>query len=136
MSVPNDPVGGQRLELAVSVEVDGQPVPSETLFGHLGAYLVAISTTLAERQLPVTLTSSCLGGPSGQTAVSHLLLAPGQAPLIEQRTADAEELPVWHAGRRRLLLDHAARWQAAISTLGHDCRVQVSDHALELADHC
>jgi amidase len=96
VSVPIDPVGGERLALAVRVEVDGRPVRSEMLLGHLGAYLVAISTTLAERQL---VTRSPSAAPTG-TVTHDLLVTPtvGQLPALhgtlqyEQPDSHHEEL--------------------------------------------
>lgn len=99
-------VAGQPLPIALNL--DRQPVRSETLLMADGPYTIALSTTLPDRA--IALHSTYLGSPqSPTTAISHLVLA-GPDTRTETVEVDGSQLPVDHA-RHHCLYHHLHRLQ-------------------------
>jgi hypothetical protein len=120
-----------RIELdSFHVEIAGAAVRSSTTIGSVGAYVVAVATTLPDQVLG--LTSCYLGQLDGAIAASHLRLGPDRYERLS-----AHVLPhAPHVGEhaRACLLDHSAELQQALADLtGQHVLVDVAASALERA---
>ena len=120
-----------RIELdSFHVEIGGTAVRSSTTIGSVGAYVVAVATTLPDQVLG--LTSCYLGQLDGAIAASHLRLGPDRYERLS-----AHVLPyAAHVGEhaRACLLDHAAELQQTIADItGDQVLVDVAAGALERA---
>lgn len=119
-----------RLELpALSVTVDGEPQRSSSTIGTIGAYIVAVATAVPGAG--VTLTSVYLGQIGGDTAATHLWLAPGQAARLDHRDLGAQ---IGDAHARNCMLDHAAELQQLLADLaGATVTIDIPPAALDRA---
>jgi hypothetical protein len=112
--------------------VDGRPVACTTQLAYGGAYQLTIWAVVPEHALE--LHSSYLGHPDGDTAISHLQLRPGTAPLTITHQRPGASLPVREA-RRLCLYDHLAALRDLVAEhTGGSATVDVADQALELVD--
>jgi hypothetical protein len=115
-----------RTLIPLQMTLDGQLERSETRAASAGAYVLVLSSVLADRA--VELHSVYLGHPGASTRVSHLLLAPGVSESDAcEHTADS--LPVITA-RRRCLYDHLQRLQEFLAQLGYTAQLPLADDAL------
>jgi hypothetical protein len=117
-----------RIELSgVEVRADEWSERCATAIENVSGYVVVVISVLQSRA--VTLVSSYLATLAGETAVSHMRLAPGRRTGFSQRML--ETMPgVTHP--RGCLLDHAAELRDALDELIEDeeVTVEVSEHAL------
>ena len=100
---------------------------SETLMPDAGSQVVVLSTTIATPKAPYSLHSTYVGQQGADTAATHLLLAPGQQPALDQRRTSARDLPVAADERQLCLFDHLQHLLAALIDDGHDVRMNVGD---------
>jgi hypothetical protein len=117
-----------RIELSgVEVRADGWSERCQTAIESMSGYVVAVISVLQSRA--VTLVSCYLATLAGETAVSHMRLAPGTPGRFSQRMLGAMPGET-HA--RACLLDHAAELRDALDELLDDeqVTVEVSEHAL------
>jgi hypothetical protein len=117
----------EECEIPLPIQIDGKPIRSQTLATTVGAYVLALSTTLPDQA--IDLHSTYTGHPHTGTLASHLLLARDsyQALATEHDHAD---LPLTHQ-RRRVLYDHLQRLQELLADLSIDARLQVDDRTVE-----
>jgi hypothetical protein len=112
--------------------VDGQPLGCTARLAYAGAYQVNIWTIVLE--LDAELHSSYLGHPEGNTAVAHMWLQPGAAPVTTSELRPGHEMPVREA-RRLCLYEHLAELRRLVAeATGKDATVDVADQALALLD--
>jgi hypothetical protein len=112
--------------------VDGRRVPCTTRLAYGGAYQLTIWTIVPT--LALELHSSYLGHPDGDTAVSHLQLRPGEAPLNVTDQRPGAWLPVREA-RRLCLYDHLAALRELIAEHTNEpVSIEIADQALERVD--
>ena len=117
---------GERQPLDMALVLDGRAVASETRYAEAGAYVLVLSSSVAE--LGVELHSTYVGHPGIETRVTHLTLG-GDGPQGAATEAVARpggELPVVFA-RRRCLFDHLQRLQDELSGIGHQAGIEVDD---------
>lgn len=120
-----------RLELeGVRVCVAGREERSSTSIANASAYVVIVITVLMDRA--VTLVSCYLANLGGETAVSHLLVAPGHSETFSQRVLSGL---TGQSHARACLLDHAAELRDVLAELEDRAKVSVDvdDCALQLA---
>lgn len=117
-----------RIELSgVEVRPDEWSESCQTAIESVSGYVVAVISVLQSRA--VTLASCYLATLAGETAASHMRLAPGRPAGFSQRML--ETMPgETHA--RACLLDHAAELRDALDELLEDeqVTVEVSEDAL------
>jgi Ca2+/Na+ antiporter len=112
----------------VTIAIDGRLQRSASTIATIGGYVVVVATALPE--LAVTLTSCYLGQIDGDSAASHLLLAPVYAAALEQHVLPGLQPGQTHA--RMCLLDHAAQLQRAIALLSDEAvQIDVGPLALQ-----
>jgi hypothetical protein len=112
--------------------VDGRGLECNGWLAYAGAYQLTIWTIVPE--LALELHSSYLGHPGGDTAVSHLQLRPGEAPLTVSDQRPGGALPVREA-RRLCLYDHLAALRDLVAEhTGGLVSVEITDQALERVD--
>jgi hypothetical protein len=123
----------ERLRLPdPELRVGGRRVRCSTQLGYLGAYQLALSSTVAD--FAIELHSSYLGHPDGHTAISHLQLRRAQPPTTHTGERPGSELPVREA-RRLCLYDHLAALRELLAEATEaSVTVQLPDTALELID--
>ena len=113
----------------VAVAIAQRAQRSSSHITAVGAYAIVVATTLPAQAL--TLTSAYLGAIDGDTAVSHLLLAPAAPAELEQHIVaglSGERHP------RACLLDHAAELQAVLCRrFDGGAQIDVGPVALERA---
>ena len=106
----------------------GNRVRTSTTVAGVGAYHVALATTLQDRG--IELQSFYTGHDRlGEASVTHLLLAPRGRELRTEPRRNSEIPVMW--ARRRCLYDHLQCLADWLRELGHDdVRIDVDDHAL------
>jgi hypothetical protein len=117
---------GERQPLDVELVLDGRSVASETRYAEAGAYVLVLSSCVAE--LGLELHSTYVGHPGVETRVTHLILgARGPQRAATEAVARPDgELPVVFA-RRRCLFDHLQRLQDELAGIGHQAGIDVDD---------
>jgi hypothetical protein len=114
----------------VEVRADEWSERCSAAIENVSGYVVVVISVLQSRA--ITLVSSYLATLAGETAVSHMRLAPGRRASFSQRMLEA--MPgATHP--RACLLDHAAELRDALDDLLEDeqVTVEVSEHALAQA---
>lgn len=121
----------KRAPLGVELTVDGDAVDAVTECASVGAYVLVLSTAVAERELPVDLHSTYVGHRDGETLATHLALLPGVSGgrLVSVRRP-AAALPVGEDDRSRCLYDHLQQLLALLEELGLSAAVRVGDDAV------
>ena len=120
-----------RVELSgVEVRADECSERCETAIESVSGYVVAVISVLPGRA--VTLVSCYLATLAGETAASHMRLAPGRPAGFSQRMLEAMAGET-HA--RACLLDHAAELRDALHDLLEDeqVTVELAEETLEQA---
>lgn len=118
-----------RRSLPVGFFTQRGHVAGSTLIAEAGANVAVISTALPD--VGLTLHSTYSGAPGVPTAVVHLALGPGPTA---QHVAELDEDAMPVVGQRhRCVPEHYAEVVARAAELGHELRIEVDDHALELA---
>jgi hypothetical protein len=120
-----------RVELSgVEVRADEWSESCETAIESVSGYVVAVISVLPSRA--VTLASCYLATLAGETAASHVRLAPGRPAGFSQRMPDGMS---GETRARACLLDHAAELRDALHDLLEDERVSVelAEETLERA---
>lgn len=131
-----------RRELpGLTVTVAGESHESSSTLASVGGYVVVVATTAP--RLRATLTSAYLGAIDGDTAATHLLLAPDRRPELLHRILPAAPLSAAStpggpqpetAHARSCVLDHAAELQQLLAELADDIvKIDVGPAALERA---
>jgi hypothetical protein len=121
---------GMQLELS-GVEVRGESWIERCActIENASAYVVTVITVIESRSL--SLVSAYVADLSGQTAVTHMRLAPGRAVSFEQRVM-GELAGVSHP--RACLLDHAAELRVLVEELLQEpVVVEIPEASLEHA---
>lgn len=118
----------------VTVSLAGSLVPSETRVVSAAAQVLVITTSLATPLAPYTLHSSYVGERDQPTAVTHLLLAPGDDPALSQHQHAAHLLPVADDERRLCLYDHLQLLLGALVDAGFDPGIEVADRSVAIVD--
>ena len=96
----------------------------------IGGYVVVLTTSV--RHFAVTVVSTYAGAIDGDTAVTHLRLAPHRTPELQQRVLSGSQPGETHAGG--CLLDHAAELQQLLITLTDEViSIVVSPDAIDSA---
>jgi len=113
----------------VTITIAGEKQRSSSTIATVGGYVVVVATALPAAG--ITLTSCYLGQIGGDTAATHLLLAPDDGAQFHHRIVSGE-LGEDHA--RACLLDHAAQLQAALTAEDLDVRIDVGQLALARAE--
>jgi hypothetical protein len=97
-----------RIQLdSLTIAIAGDTAPSSTTIGSVGAYVLAVATTLPDRAFG--LTSCYLARPGGQIAATHLQLNPDGTERLTAQVIPPPAHIAEHA--RACLLDHAAELQ-------------------------
>lgn len=121
--------------IPVVMSVDGSAVASETRAVSAAAEVLVLSTSLAAPQAPYTLHSTYVGQRGGPTAVTHLLLAPGNRHgVLKQHEHRTHELPVADDERQLILYDHLQRLLSALTDAGHQASVDVGDRSVSIVN--
>jgi hypothetical protein len=123
----------ERLRLPdPELRVGGRRVACTTQLGYLGPYQLALSSVVPD--FAIELHSGYLGHPDGHTAVTHLRLRPGEAPVTLARERPGAELPVREA-RRLCLYDHLAALRELLADATQaPVALELAESALELID--
>jgi hypothetical protein len=112
--------------------VDGRPAVCTSRLAYGGAYQLTIWTIVP--MLALELHSCYLGHPGGDTAVSHLQLRPGAAPLTVTDQRPGASLPVREA-RHLCLYDHLAALRELVAEhTSERVSVEIPDRAFERVD--
>lgn len=110
-----------RIELScVEVRADELSESCQTAIESVSGYVVAVISVLPSRA--VTLVSCYLATLAGETAASHMRLAPGTPARFSQRMLEAM---AGEAHARACLIDHAAELRDAVDELLEDTQVTV-----------
>lgn len=120
--------------LLVSVSLSGANAPSETLMPDAGPHVVVLCSTITTAVAPYSLHSTYVGQRGTETALTHLLLAPGRPPAVDQRRTSANELPVAADERQLCLYDHLQHLLAALIDDGHEARINVGDRTIAVVN--
>ena len=114
----------------ITISIGPNAQRSSSTIATVGGYVVVVATALRHHAL--TLTSCYLGQIDGDTAASHLLLAPDTQAVLDQRVLPGPQPGETHA--RGCLVDHAAELQAAIATITDEpVKIDIGLVALERA---
>jgi hypothetical protein len=121
-----------REKIPLTIAIDGQPVPSETLATSVGAYILVIETVLPDQA--IDLHSTYTGHTHVKTQATHLILTPElhEATTVEH---DHDHLPVMHA-RRTCLYDHLHQLQSLLQDHGINAQLPVEDDAIDAIERC
>lgn len=116
-----------RKKIPISITIDEQTVRSETLATRVGAYVVAIETTLADHA--IDLHSIYTGHKKTKTQATHLILTPtvSETATVEH---EHEAIPVMYA-KRRCLYDHLHRLQDLLQAHGAQAHIPIDEQAIE-----
>lgn len=119
-----------RLDLpGLAIAIADEPQRCSSTIGTIGAYIVGVATVLPAAG--ATLTSVYLGQIGGETAATHLWLAPEQLPRLDHRTLGQQP---GDAHARSCMLDHAAELQHLLAQLtGAAVTIDVTTAALDRA---
>lgn len=124
---------GERREIGLHVELDGERVASETTGVWAGPYVFVVSTVLPDRGLAFQLVSAFVGCRGVPTRVNHLTLGPvdRDPTLSVSDHAHASIDPM--TGGRECAYEHVHVLAERLRDLGHEVSIQVPDDAfLEL----
>lgn len=116
-------------QIPLRVELDGRPVPSETVYAQAGAYGLTIMTALPGPGLPVELHSTYVGHPGTPTHATHLRLGPAANASRLDTAEHAEHDICLVFTPRNAVYDHAHELIAFLSELGCHAAVDVPDGA-------
>ncbi|MDQ3849582.1 MAG: hypothetical protein M3296_03070 [Actinomycetota bacterium] len=105
----------------LAITIAGEDQHSSSTITAVGGYVVVVATALPTAA--VTLTSVYVGQIGGDTALTHLRLAPGRAAELHQRTLAGHQPGQTHT--RTCLLDHTAELQQLLAELT-DQRVSIA----------
>jgi hypothetical protein len=123
---------GVAVPLAPCVRLGGRLQRSETVYRPAGAYVVVLSTSLAN--LGVELYSTYVGHRGTDTQVIDLYLAPAGDRRSASRSFPQDTLPVVRE-RRLCLYDHLQQLQGFLQDLGYaDVRIDGLEPALALVE--
>ena len=124
-------IRGMQLELSgVEVRSESWIERCRCTIENASAYVVTVITVIESRSL--SLVSAYVADLSGQTAVTHMRLAPDRAASFEQRQVLGGFPGVSHP--RACLLDHAAELRALVEELVEDpVVVEIPEASLEHA---
>lgn len=111
----------------MSIQLDGEPVRSQTRATSVGAYVLVLDTVIPHEG--VELHSSYTGHSHvPATHAVHLMLAPDRRESTHAEH-DRETLPVTHA-RRTCLYDHLQRLQDFLTDLDHQANITFDEQAI------
>jgi len=114
----------------IAIVVDDVDTPCSSAIDTIGGYVVVLTTSVTP--LAVTVTSTYIGAINGDTAVTHLRLAPRRAAQLHQHILSGPQAGETHA--RSCLLDHTAELQQLLVELTNDAvKILIGPAALECA---
>lgn len=116
---------------AMAVVAGGHNAHCSSAIETVGGYVVVVTTSV--RTLAVTLVSTYVGAIDGDTATTHLRLAPGRPAQLHQRLLSGAQPGQTHAAA--CLLDHTAELQELlIDVTGETVSIDVGTHTVQAAE--